>query len=276
MVVSLPHFKSKSSSSTSESGKFRFKVMTMKDTFTFTKIRGPVMDRGDSEAKTYMHGFNYEQKAYDQSTGHLLHTESGSWMDVPVSRESDPAIQRMGTVPHGNAFLMQSTFIGKKKGAPIIEDVSVLPFSSDNTSSDDSSSSTTSAVGSSSTGTSGGVAAEETDYSDPITKAALPPGIKRKDVLNPNRLLRRAHKSLNIRSTRVINVSSLTAGGIVNSDYIKKNTNTTSVEGNFWLLRLKKEDGSKSWAIQYSQTVMLEFDGRKWPHVVCGTLFKKE
>lgn len=239
---------------------FRFVTMRTREVMKFKKIRGPVFDRGrlinteplKGQEDIDMYGLRYKQKVYDQVTGDMIHVEDGSWMNVPATHVlpcQGRTILRQLTVPHGNAVLAQSTLLTKTKERPVVHELNTRPT---------------------------GPRVDEPGYLDPILKAVLPEGITQKDILNPNRLLQKVLKKQKIRQTTTISMSTSPAGGIVNSPYVKENADTTSLEATFWITKVRAEDGSSFLQLQYTQTIILEFNGIKWPHVSVGTLVKKK
>lgn len=120
-----------------------------------------------------------------------------------------------------------------------------------------------------------GLAAEASgrNYLEPILSAPLAKGLERKDVLNPNRWLRRAVRALNIQRTTVIAMSTkVPGGGLVNSSYVRENADTTKLDATFWLARARTADGASFRHLLYTQTIVLEFDDIQWPHVTVGIL----
>jgi hypothetical protein len=67
------------------------------------------------------------------------------------------------------------------------------------------------------------------------------------------------------------------SGGTANTAFLKggaqgPNAVAASVAATFWLETI--EDESAPSQLQYSQTVLLNFNGLSWPHVTVGTLHK--
>lgn len=257
VCISLPHFTQDADSKSKEP--FRFVLRTTKDEFQFDKIQGPVVDRGSKEKDEVAFGLSYTAKAFDLRTEELLHVEQGMFMNVltthaptPTPQEpSERIILRMATVPHGNALLAQSSVCAKKRGGPEIDDVSTTPV---------------------------GPGVDAPGYLNPITNAPLPAGVKREDVANPNRWLKRALRGLEFRSTATIRMSTRKNGGLVNSAYVRENADTTRMDATFWIAKSRADEaGAPSVRrLVYTQTVMIEFDGIKWPHVSVGVLEKKD
>jgi hypothetical protein len=72
------------------------------------------------------------------------------------------------------------------------------------------------------------------------------------------------------------------SGGIVNSMYVRENANTTAVDSTLWIVKLRPNtfpcsssaSSANRWKLFYSQTVILEFDNIKWPHISVAELSK--
>jgi hypothetical protein len=120
--------------------------------------------------------------------------------------------------------------------------------------------------------------------------ANLPPGITDAIVANPNLVLQDAIAGQNIQTTVVIQVSAnpvggiqgtpvvhppIQEGGIQNIPFLTANANPNSFSAIFWLETVKANDGTEFLQMQYSQTVILEFAGLKWPHISVATLVKQ-
>ena len=267
-VTFLPYYNKKDFAARLAAGKkirpYRFLVHSTKETFNFKKIEDPIPNRGRLISTKPLKGqkdinlreLRYDQVVYDRATGNVVHDECGTFINEPATHvlpRQGVTIARMGEVLHGNVFMASSKFLDKSKTGPQIDDISIKPI---------------------------GPGVDEPGFLNPVLEAKVPEGIKAKDVQNPNRLLRRALKGLNIRETTTIVLSTDSedgsGGGIVNSRYVKENADTKKVEAIFWIIRVRNKDGSSSLLFQYTQTVMFEFNGKKWPHVAVGTLRKVE
>jgi hypothetical protein len=85
-------------------------------------IGSPVPNRGRFQDDIELFGLTYLQRITDAATGGALHIEPGIWMTQPATThppQSAPddaqIVTRMGSVPHGNAFVAQGvveTFSG--------------------------------------------------------------------------------------------------------------------------------------------------------------------
>jgi hypothetical protein len=123
------------------------------DGFDFNIIPGVVPNRGfNNQPDLDLYGLHYLQRVsdadpkpspivmppgYSQTAGQALHIEPGLFMNVPASQQpstgdtpivNEPAIVRMGSIPHGVTVLMQGPNPGTKPtlGKPMIPPLS--PF----------------------------------------------------------------------------------------------------------------------------------------------------
>ena len=53
------------------------------------------------------------------------------------------------------------------------------------------------------------------------------------------------------------------------------NANAAQVESTFWLEIIREPNGAIKHQLQYTQTVLLNFNGLSWPHVTVATLVKQ-
>ncbi len=110
-------------------------------------------------------GLTYLQRVSDAVTNEALHIEPGIWINVPPTtvfpNNPNETVVRMGTIPHGDSLLAQSTAIIPNAPAPAIAAVSSTPVKSDGS-------------------------ALPAPYLAPFLNPPLPPGIKLPYVANPN------------------------------------------------------------------------------------------
>jgi hypothetical protein len=101
-------------------------------------------------------------------------------------------------------------------------------------------------------------------------------------VNNPNTVLRSAIASQHIQATTTLHVSSsiasLPGGGTANIAFLTGATDgpnavTARVAATFWLETLQGDTEPRQ--LQYSQLVLLNFNGLSWPHVTVATLQKQ-
>jgi len=84
-------------------------------------------------------------------------------------------------------------------------------------------------------------------------------------------LARQAEEGLKVVETINLPVSTKDSGGLVNIPFIVKNANATEMNSIFWIETLQRPDGSRFLQLQYTQTVLLVFDGVEW----VATLIKR-
>jgi len=100
-------------------------------------------------------------------------------------------------------------------------------------------------------------------------------------VDNPNTVLHAAIAGQHITSTITLHVSTtdnpVPGGGTANTAFLRggpqgPNAVAASVTATFWLETLQGQTAPTQ--LQYSQTVLLNFNGLSWPHVTVATLRK--
>jgi hypothetical protein len=206
-----------------------------------------------------------------------MHLEPGMWLNLPptLPNGKDASVARMATIPHGDALVSQGALINGGKpfpGGPKIEVVDPLPF-------------TLAANG------------DRIDDPNPVYTAPyknpvdLPPGITPDIVLNPNQLLLNDIKGRTIVETTVLRVDAnpmanlngplppfsppSPLGGITNIPFVNTNAKATTMSAIFWIEKVEDSTGNIFMQLQYTQTVILDFIGIKWPHVSVATLVKQ-
>jgi len=209
-------------------------------------------------------GLNYLQQIADANTNTNQHFEPGMWVTVPAtSNPHEPStVARLASIPHGTTILLQGT-AQSSAGAPSIPNVSIKPFTINQPTQTFN--------------------FPEQDLGTPTqfrTSGAGLTGITQQMVNNPNTVLRAA-PSPQITSTTTLQVSSqdasLPGGGTANIAFLKgtarSNANASHVTATFWLQTVQGDTEPRR--LQYSQLVLLLFNGISWPHVTVGTLQKQ-
>ena len=209
-------------------------------------------------------GLNYLQQIADANTNTNQHFEPGMWVTVPAtSNPHEPrTVARLASIPHGTTILLQGT-AQSSAGAPTIPNVSIKPFTINKPN-------------------------QTFDFPEQNlatatqfrTSGAGLTGITQQMVNNPNTVLRAA-PSPQITSTTTLQVSSqdasLPGGGTANIAFLKgtarSNANASHVTATFWLQTVQGDTEPRR--LQYSQLVLLLFNGISWPHVTVGTLQKQ-
>ena len=258
---------------------FRLKLNATAENLTFTPIGGPIPNRGSGQDDIEFLGLHYLQLINDAHDSGALHLEPGIWLNVGATSDpqAGPSVVRMATIPHGDALLAQGPLINGGKalpGGPKIEVVDTTPFTLDPTT---------------------GERKNDTNpqYLAPFHDATLrPPGITDAIVANPNLLLIDAIKAQKIVETIVLKISATPVGGIngtpitppskpsevggiVNIPFVVKNANANAFSAIFWIETVEHPNGYRYLQLQYTQTVILDFIGLKWPHISIATLVKR-
>ncbi|WP_431857797.1 heme-binding protein [Azospirillum sp.] len=238
-------------------GGFRLKLNATIETLSFTPVGGAIPNRGSVQGDISLFGLHYLQQVSDSTTFEGLHVEPGLWLNVPATTdpEAPATIVRQSTIPHGDSLLAQSTFLTDIAGGPTIDEVSTIPTGDD-------------------------PKLKRTGYTDPYLNPALPAGIPRGAQINPNILLTnaleaQAEKGMKVVRTQVIQVSTQPVGGIVNIPFVTANANATKLDAIFWIETVEQADGTQFQQLQYTQTVILNFDNIDWPHISVATLVKQ-
>jgi len=243
------------------------------DSIEFASIGGPVPNRGLIEPDIAIFAIRYLQQIHDNNFpppigGGGLHVEPGFWLSVPATPETSNAssLVRAASIPHGTTVLMQGTAINQLP--PAIPTVSTVPFVF---------------------GTGVLTPFPESNLTIPSTfrTTPLPVGITQALVDNPNVMLtdaitRAISQGFEIVEAIQIQVSAnavtvpgpAASGTIGNIPFLVPNADVGNVTATFWLERMKNPHGAEFLHLQYSQTVLLNFNGLSWPHVTVGTLVK--
>ena len=211
-------------------------------------------------------GMNYLQQIADANTTKNQHFEPGMWIAVPPT--SDPqeprTVARLASIPHGTTILLQGT-AQSANGAPTIPDVDIKPFTIDHS-------------------------AQTIDFPEQNLGTATQfrtsgvglTGITQQMVNNPNTVLQSAIASQHIQATTTLHVVSSTVslpgGGTSNIAFLTGATDgpnavAAHVAATFWLETLQGDTEPRQ--LQYSQRVLLNFNGLSWPHITVATLQKQ-
>jgi hypothetical protein len=231
---------------------FFLELDATKESLQFTAISGPIPNRGSQQNDISFLGLTYLQRVNDAFTNGDLHIEPGIWLSVPATTvpQAEASVVRLATVPHGNSLLAQGQGF-TVPGPPTITPVSSTPIVAAT-----------------------GEPVKELGYLDPYLHAVLPPGIPQGAVADPNLVLTEAIQGKNITETVVLLISSNPDGGIENIPFLVDNANAISMDAIFWIETIQLEGGGTLLQLQYTQTVLLNFDGINWPHISVATLLK--
>jgi hypothetical protein len=243
-----------------------------KETLEFEEIPGEIPNRGLLMRDINMFGVHYLQQISDSTLNAGIHLEPGIWATVPrtTAPKKPPTVVRMATIPHGTSVLAQGQ-ASVIAGPPVIEATDIIPF----------------AIGA--PGTKGTFSdaqltfpelklSKKTQFRLPADASTVP-GITQAMVRNPNRVLTQAIADQDVVNTVVLRVKARNTRpknvGTSNTFFLGKNASADIVTATFWIETVKKPGGGHFLQLQYTQTVILDFNGLSWPHVSVATLRKK-
>lgn len=244
------------------------------ETIQFDGMGGPVPNRGLNEPDIAIFAVRYLQQIHDANFpipqgGGGLHVEPGFWLSIPATPETAGArsLVRAGSIPHGTTILTQGSPVSQVP--PNIPAVSTVPFQTG--------------------GTQQFPFPNESVLSNTSTfrTTPLPTGITQALVDNPNLLLTDANKAATDQGFQIVEAVQISVsandvtpagqsalGAIGNIPFLGPNAEVADVTATFWLERVTNPHGSSFLQLQYSQVVLLNFNGLSWPHVTVGTLVK--
>lgn len=250
---------------------FFLELNLTKERIDFTPISGPIPNRGLLQTDINLAGITYVQQINDSFDNSGQHIEPGIWINIPTT--TNPAetgtVARMASIPHGTTINAQGRSITAPQ--PLIKPVSITPFK----------------------------------IGDPSTLIHFPeeqlgtPSVSRTDLTrvssltqaqldNPNLFLTQVLSGQTVLSTTVLIIStdSTIAGSVPDvgggSDNIAflngkppsgPNAVVQSVDAIFWIETIQGLGGAPNYLqLQYSQRVLLNFNGLTWPHITVATL----
>ncbi|MDA8397961.1 MAG: heme-binding protein [Actinomycetota bacterium] len=248
------------------SGQDRFLELNVTgETLEFEVIPGGgIPNRGLLQSGILMAGLRYLQQITDANVAppnNGLHLEPGLWLNVPGT--TNPAVAasvaRLASIPHGTSILAQG-LASQASGGPTIPPVSLNPVSIQSPSASSP-------------------FPEQNLATETVFRTTELTGITQSMVDDPNSLLLAALQGQTIVATITLQVSTsdlpVPGGGIANTAFLAgglsgPNAVTARVSSTFWLETVQ---GSPNFLqLQYSQTVLLNFNGLSWPHVTVATL----
>jgi hypothetical protein len=235
------------------------------ETLEFSAIPGTIPNRGLLQDDIFMVGVRYLQQITDSNQGDAgLHIEPGLWLSVPPTQ--DPAVQasvaRLASIPHGTTVVAQG--LNFDVTSPRIDPVNLNPFP----------------IGD----PAGAFTFPELDLTHPTvfrTPDQFLNKITQAVVDNPNSVIKSVADGQNITSTTVLQVTSsntpIAGGGTANTAFLEgaadgPNADAALVTSTFWI---ETVEGAEYPQLQYTQTVLLNFNGLSWPHVTVATLTKQ-
>ncbi len=250
----------------STTGQDRFLELNVtSEQLEFTAISGQIPNRGLLQPDINMFGLTYLQQISDANLKAGLHIEPGLWVAIPKTSDPNvsPTVARLASIPHGTTILVQGTAT-TAAAAPNIPAASIKPFTINHPSQTFDFPEQT--------------LTNQTSFRTPAAGLA---GVTQAMVNDPNSVLHAAIAGQHITSTTTLHVTStdtpVPGGGTANTAFLKggpqgPNAVTASVVSTFWLETVQGQPAENQ--LQYSQTVLLNFNGLSWPHVTVGTLRK--
>jgi hypothetical protein len=246
-------------------GQDRFLELNLtQETLEFSQpLAGGIPNRGLLQPDITMGGVWYLQQISDANIpppNNGLHIEPGVWLNVPAT--TSPAVSasvaRLASIPHGATILAQGV-ASQAEGPPTIPAIDLNPFPIGNPA--------------------GASAFPEQNLATQTNFRTGPPGannVTQAMIDNPNSVLERGQTIL---STVTLQVSTsdmpVPGGGTDNTAFLVggpsgPNADAVSVTSTFWI---ETVEGSPNFQqLQYSQIVLLNFNGLSWPHVTVATL----
>lgn len=248
-------------------GQDRFLELNLtNETLEFDPVGGGIPNRGLLQPDIQMAALRYLQTIADanlQPPGNGLHLEPGIWLNVPAT--TDPpvsaSVARLASIPHGTTVLAQGVASQGDSG-PVIPAINLNPFP----------------IGSPAEAS---TFPEQNLQTQTNFRTGAPGinGIEQPMVDNPNSVLTTALQGQTVASTITLQVATndlpVTGGGTENTAFLGggsdgPNANAVSVSATFWLEIVTAPESFQQ--LQYSQTVLLNFNGLSWPHVTVATL----
>lgn len=247
------------------------------ETLKFEEIPGEIPNRGLRQPDIKMFGLWYLQSIADANIKDGdgkpagLHLEPGIWATVPQTEHPQevPTVVRMASIPHGTTVLAQGIASTSQQG-PVIADTNITPFVIGNPRKT--------------------ILFPESTLTNPSefrTPAAGLVGIDQLIVDNPNLVLKRAREGKRLKNTVVLDVSSdsitpVFGGGLANTAFLQgnpsegPNAQAALVTATFWIETLESPvaGGPDFHQLQYTQRVLLNFNGLSWPHITVATLLR--
>jgi hypothetical protein len=247
-----------------------------REVLQFDEIPGDIPNRGLLQQDINLRGVTYLQQVFDinvkgpDGNDAGIHIEPGIWVTVPATDnpQDAPTVARLANIPHGTSLVAQGSVLPTIDHAPPFSSVSITPFTI--------------------TPPNKPIPFPETNLGVATTFRTPPadiPNVTQAMVDNPNVVLAEATEGKNIISTTTLKVSTIdlnppsSGGGTSNIAFLQgaaggPNAVAAQMDATFWIETIKGADGAIKHQLQYSQRVLLNFNGLSWPHVSVATLTK--
>jgi hypothetical protein len=266
------------------SGQDRFLELNLTDeSLVFSTIDGPIPNRGLAMPDINMFGVTYLQQINEANQpAKGLHIEPGIWANVPQTGDpaEPPTVVRMASIPHGTVINAQGIWQVLAGGPQHIPDNNILPFFFGQ------------AAPANAAFHNVALTFPELDLSIPTQFRFESPGVTQDMVKNPNKVLQDALQAslqgTSMKSRTFLHISTTNnpiqgGGGTANTAFLASshnpnggNARAAHVEATFWIETIAGTGGHPDLhQLQYTQLVMLDFNGIHWPHVTVGTLRKQ-
>jgi hypothetical protein len=261
----------------------RFLELNLTDeTLVFTRINGPIPNRGLAMPDINMFGLTYMQQISGAVSKVGLHIEPGIWAIVPPTTDpKEPqTVVRMASIPHGTVILAQGVGQELTGGPQTIPNNNILPFF---------------------LGTPEPANADFDQVAQTFTELNLAiatpfrakaPAVTQDMVKNPNSVLQKALQAslqgTSMKRRTFLHVSTTHqavagGGGTANTAFLATsgnppggNATASQVDATFWIETIAGTGGkADKLQLQYTQKVQLDFNGIRWPHVTVATLVKQ-
>jgi hypothetical protein len=234
----------------------------------FSSIDGPIPNRGAVQDNIELFGLHYLPQIRDRSNGGGIHLAPGLWLSVrpTTERVGTPTVVRMATIPHGTAVLIQ----GFRSRYPAAQDrARQYGAVQDRAPPRRRARRTVSAV-----------QPQRPEY---LPDHPTPTSITQAMVTDPSCVRVSDRACQTITATVVLEIATTGGtvpnafGGAEDIPFLKPNADVAEVSAIFWIEKVKYPapyDDHLFLQLQYTQTVILNFDGLSWPHVSVATLRK--
>ncbi|MCW2539402.1 MAG: hypothetical protein JWN95_1127 [Frankiales bacterium] len=242
---------------------FFLQLNVLRETIEFQQIGSPIMNRGSAQDDIALYGVTYLHRVTDAATGGALHIEPGVWLNIPLTTDppAQASVARLATIPHGNSVCA----VGFPEyvvpdGLPDIPPANTVPF----------------IIGGQEPppGTRNPYADYDLSVGSAYRTSPLPAEITQAVIDDPNTLLREALRGQTLTHITRLIVSTDADSGVSNIPFITQNANTRILQSVFAIEEVQDAAGTPFMQLQYSQTALLDFRGKSFPHVTVGTLIK--
>ncbi len=259
---------------------FFLELNQTQETLDFTDITGTgVGNRGFNQDDIFLGAVAYLQQISDRIGPQ--HFEPGVWANAPATNDpTEPtSVVRMGSIPHGTSINLQG--VGFQAPTPQISATTITPFQ----------------IGSPDDGATNLVQFPEEKNVQTVmpsrTSPADVPGLDDAHLANPNLFLTDVLAPQTVLSTTVLIITSEvestlapagtnppapdTGGGTDSIAFLVggphgPNAGPARVTATFWIEHIRDSSGQEFDQLQYTQRVLLNFNGLSWPHVSVATL----